>query len=155
VFIGEIFNKSGSQTRRQKDRSIKLKDEYSRIARWAESQIRKRPMSTLSAEQDEYDGYDDVGEAASRSSVTGISASDTSLEALELGIACLFVACAPQRNSTKAGRHLGDENQSFKVVSACCIVKELDKALSIADIRAGAAYLSGGGFVGTSSGRRG
>jgi hypothetical protein len=32
VFTGNIFNKSGIQTRRQRDRSLQLKDKFERIA---------------------------------------------------------------------------------------------------------------------------
>lgn len=156
MFIGEIFNKSGAQTRRQRDRSIKLKDAYSRIARWAESQIRKRPMTKLATEQgeeaDEWD--DDLGETSTKSSATGTSAFSSSLEALELSIACLVVGSAPSSNTGTGGRQSNNRHQSFKVVSACCVVKELDKTIGLADIRAGAASRSGGGYVGTIAGRR-
>ncbi|KAL5000778.1 RNA dependent RNA polymerase-domain-containing protein [Aspergillus recurvatus] len=40
VFIGQILNNSGVQTHRQRERSIKLKDEFERIASWILSQMR-------------------------------------------------------------------------------------------------------------------
>ncbi|KAL4981526.1 RNA dependent RNA polymerase-domain-containing protein [Aspergillus falconensis] len=40
VFIGQILNNSGVQTHRQRERSIKLKDEFERIATWISSQMR-------------------------------------------------------------------------------------------------------------------
>lgn len=36
VFTGTLFNKSGGQTRRQRDRSIQLKDEFDRITKSTE-----------------------------------------------------------------------------------------------------------------------
>ncbi|KAI0856865.1 RNA dependent RNA polymerase-domain-containing protein [Xylaria cubensis] len=41
VFTGTIFNNSGIQTRRQRDTSMRLKDEFDRISKWVEDLIRK------------------------------------------------------------------------------------------------------------------
>ncbi|KAI1736387.1 RNA dependent RNA polymerase-domain-containing protein [Xylaria scruposa] len=41
VFTGTIFNNSGIQTRRQRDTSLRLKDEFDRISKWVEDLIRK------------------------------------------------------------------------------------------------------------------
>ncbi|TRX89845.1 hypothetical protein FHL15_009278 [Xylaria flabelliformis] len=41
VFTGTIFNNSGIQTRRQRDTSTRLKDEFDRISKWIEDLIRK------------------------------------------------------------------------------------------------------------------
>ncbi|KAL6232980.1 hypothetical protein BDW75DRAFT_246854 [Aspergillus navahoensis] len=46
VFIGQILNNGGVQTHRQRERSIKLKDEFERIASWILSEMRPRgPIS--------------------------------------------------------------------------------------------------------------
>ncbi|KAH7410523.1 rna-dependent rna polymerase [Phaeosphaeria sp. MPI-PUGE-AT-0046c] len=102
VFTGTIFNSTGSQTRRQRDGSIKLKDEFDRIVRWTASMIK-----------------------------TGSHRSRTLAEdSLALSIACLEVACTTSQRSCRlgAGRHK-NEWQSFKIIAACCAIKELDNAL--------------------------
>jgi hypothetical protein len=101
VFTGTIFNSTGSQTRRQRDGSIRLRDEFDRIARWTVSMIRK-------------------GSHRSR-----IESGDS----LALSIACLVIgSLRVQRTLTLGpGRNRG-ELQSFKVIAACCALKELDLA---------------------------
>ncbi|KAK7177991.1 RNA-dependent RNA polymerase [Paraphaeosphaeria sporulosa] len=109
VFTGTIFNKSGVQTRRQRDKSIQLKDEFERIAHWTENMIRKRNVKAL----------DDAGQEGH-----GVRSDD----ALALSVACLIVGCMKQQ--TRGGRRPRQEDtfQSFKVVAACCAIKELDAA---------------------------
>jgi hypothetical protein len=144
VFTGNIFNKSGVQTRRQRDKSIQLKDEFDRIAHWTEGMIRKRRTADLANEKhdDNTDG-DDSSSAADPHS------------ALELSIACLQVGCGRERRDRSGGWGRGSDggHQSFKVVAACCLVKELDLALRRVEIAAGAA-LVGGGYVGVRGARR-
>lgn len=110
VFTGNIFNKSGVQTRRQRDRSVQLKDEFDRISRWAEAMIRKRKMRTLDD--------DDEDEQPTPNPE----------DALVLSIACLQVGTL--KDLTRLGyRRLDEEFQSFKVTAACCVIRELDAAI--------------------------
>lgn len=111
VFTGNIFSVSGVQTRRQRDRSLKLKDEFDRIARWIENLIRRRTTLT-SAKQDD-----------------ASNAPEGPMEALKMSVACLGVSLSKgtHGNGLTHGRW-SDEYQSFKVISACCVMKELDAA---------------------------
>ncbi|KAK9773406.1 putative RNA dependent RNA polymerase-domain-containing protein [Seiridium cardinale] len=143
VFTGNIFNKSGVQTRRQRDSSLKLKDEFDRIAAWIEALIRKRSIPGLTAEQD------DEGDSYTESTTND----DAELTPLELSIACLHVGCIREEGRRNTGwnsrQSNGEGHLSFKVVAACCLVKELDIAIKRAEIQAGA-RLIGGGYVGVS-----
>ncbi|KAH6651893.1 RNA dependent RNA polymerase-domain-containing protein [Truncatella angustata] len=134
IFTGNIFNKSGVQTRRQRDRSLKLKDHFDCIATWIEGLIRKRPIAGISDEQNGKYG-----------STTTDGSKSTSLQ---LSIASLHVGCIREQGRTNGGwgkKSGGEDNLSFKIVAACCVVKELDIAIKQAEIK-------GGGHVGTSDG---
>ncbi|KAF2014265.1 RdRP-domain-containing protein [Aaosphaeria arxii CBS 175.79] len=101
VFTGEIFNKTGVQTRRQRDKSILLKDEFDRISQSTSAMIRK---------------HDDE------------SAGPT--DGLALSIACLDVGIKKPRRNYGREREEGDF-QSFKVIAACCAFRELDIVTSM------------------------
>ena len=143
VFTGCIFNKSGVQTRRQRDKSLQLKDEFDRIAKWAESAIRKRKSRTQQADldQDQEDGGDDYYAAVE---------TDIGPSGLELSVACLVVACTKKTpgNRRSGGLNTDSEFQSFKAVAASCALRELDIATRKRNL-----YGGGGGFVGV-NGRR-
>ncbi|RYP16074.1 hypothetical protein DL765_005332 [Monosporascus sp. GIB2] len=130
VFTGCIFNKTGTQTRRQRDRSIRLKDEFDRIAKWTQSVIRKQKIESRVDDDadDDDDGHTEAG-------VSG----------LELSVACLREGCAPSRGV--AGSRTGKVFQSFKVIAASCALRELDFAIKRQEIAAGASVM-GGGYVG-------
>jgi hypothetical protein len=101
VFTGTIFNSTGSQTRRQRDGSIRLKDEFDRISRWTVSMIRK---------------------GSQRSRVE-------SEDSLALSIACLEVgSLRPQRSSGLGMGRRKHELQSFRILAASCALKELEIA---------------------------
>lgn len=135
VFCGSILNKRGSQTRRQRDSSIKLKDEIDRITTLIVKQIRDISL-----------GNDDKTEVVSVSgSVT--SANRTRDDILELCWACVRVGCVKESEKS----HLGAKKfQSFKVLAACCLFKELDAFFRRKEV----IYGDGGGYLGVSSGRR-
>ena len=82
VFSGNIFNKSGVQTRRQRDRSIQIKDEFDRICDMVTKLIRKRVL---------YDSDEEDEESLASGSLLGEGEYDH-VEALELSVACLAVA---------------------------------------------------------------
>lgn len=117
VFTGSIFNPSGVQTRRQRDRSLQLKDEFERIARWIENLIRRRTVKAAGENGGDAKGPEDP------------------LEALVFSIACFEVSQVSQKHGhrSRSGR-AADEYQSFKIVSACCAIKELDETLKRADV---------------------
>lgn len=144
IFTGYIFNKTGVQTRRQRDKSIQLKDEFDRIAKWAESAIRKRkpPSQRTDPEADLDDGAEGHHAAAEI---------DSGPSALELSLACLGIACAPKKGGDRRSglSRIDDEFQSFKVVAASCALRELEIAIRKRDLDGG----DGGGFVGV-NGRR-
>lgn len=113
VFTGNIYNKSGAQTRRQRDKSLRLKDEFDRIAKWAERVIRRRDIATEdSAEEQHHEA-------------------DISNEALISSLACLEVGCAKIEGKfpSDSTRRSGGEFHSFKIIAACCAIKELDAAV--------------------------
>jgi hypothetical protein len=99
------------QTQRQRDKSLRLKDEFDRITQWTETMIRKPEMGGQSSSTDE----DRI-----------IAGSD---DGLALSMACLHVGLKrKQSRRFEAGRFDG-KFQSFKVIAACCVIRELDAAM--------------------------
>ncbi|OAG12010.1 RdRP-domain-containing protein [Paraphaeosphaeria sporulosa] len=111
VFTGNIFSTSGVQTRRQRDRSLQLKDEFDRIARWTENLIRRRTTATSAKPDDASNAPEDP------------------MEALKMSIACLE---ASQLKGSRGNRFTHgrwtEAYHSFKIISACCVVRELNAA---------------------------
>ncbi|KAI0450408.1 RNA dependent RNA polymerase-domain-containing protein [Xylaria acuta] len=144
VFTGTIFNKSGIQTRRQRDTSMRLKDEFDRITKWVEGLIRKHDMKASKhlpdgVEGDPDDVYDDSTD------------SEVEFTALELSIACLH-AGVDRHHRRSVNRRNADDFESFKVIAAHCALRELEIAIQQRDIAEGTAIMSGG-FPGVKSGR--
>lgn len=100
------------QTRRQRDKSVQLKDEFDRIAQWAETMIRKRKRGTPSNRTE------------------GEQLTAGSDDALMLSIACVKVGCIKQRVKQFGSGRAEENLQSFKVIAACCAIKELDVAMN-------------------------
>ncbi|KAI0885091.1 RdRP-domain-containing protein [Annulohypoxylon maeteangense] len=122
VFTGCIFSKSGIQTRRQRDKSIRLKDEYDRIAKWIEGLIRKKEVPLREGEDADADEFNDQPtdhDASGLGSSLGPSA-------LDLSIACLHVSTKQSDNTGRSKIDL----QSFRIVAAQCALTELDLALA-------------------------
>ncbi|KAK8038458.1 hypothetical protein PG993_006869 [Apiospora rasikravindrae] len=135
VFTGNIFNKSGVQTPRQRDRSLKLKEAFDRMAKTTVALIRKNKH-----------GHDEHGTEEDDVASTVLDCNP--LAALELSLACLHVGRRQlQSLSVRWGQKDGNSGgyQSFKVVAASCATKELDLAVRRAEMRAGASMLRGGG----------
>ncbi len=104
VFIGYIINKTGVQTRRQRERSLGLKDEFDRIATWITSQMRPH-------------GDDIVP-------VTGY---ETELDALGLCLACVFIGGKWEHPEATRRRRGGyGELKSFRAIAASALLAELD-----------------------------
>lgn len=128
VFIGFIFNKTGRQTNRQRDRSMKLKDEYDRIATWIMKQLRS---STLGE-------GDDLG---------------SHKKAVELCSAALYDGVGYDEGGAKVdtrSRRTVSAVQSFKVVAAAALLHELNFVDKVVQARG-----RGGGYVGVRGAGRG
>ncbi|CAJ2512005.1 Uu.00g076300.m01.CDS01 [Anthostomella pinea] len=138
VFTGSIFNKSGKQTPRQRDKSTQLKDEFDRISKWAEDLIRKQGDKPPGDYND--DDTEDEDDAYQGSSP------------LELSIACLHVGVERATFEPGSNRRGGGDFQSFKIVAAHCALRELEHAIKQGEIAAGVAVM-GGGFPGVNAGR--
>ncbi|KAK7981199.1 FAD/NAD(P)-binding domain-containing protein [Apiospora arundinis] len=136
VFTGNIFNKSGVQTKRQRDRSTKLKEAFDRMSKTTVGLIRKNRHA-----------HDDEVEGPERADDTGstLGLNNDPLAALELSLACLHVGRRKQHNpsSGRWGQKGDDGFQSFKVVAASCVTRELDLAIRHAEVMAGASILNG------------
>ncbi|KAK3684108.1 RNA dependent RNA polymerase-domain-containing protein [Podospora appendiculata] len=100
VFVGFILNKTGAQTTRQRDRSVKLKEEFERVTGWITSQIRK-PASP--------------------------GGHTSELDALELCLACVDAGCVQKpRQISSWTRTAGQNIESFKIVAASALMRELN-----------------------------
>lgn len=100
VFIGNILNKSGVQTNRQRDNSIKLRDEFQRISLWITSQMRRvhhEPDAPLTGYQTVHDN-------------------------LHLCLACVYAGS--EKGSGLQGKAF-ENMQSFQVVAGCALLSEL------------------------------
>ncbi|KAF4169051.1 hypothetical protein CNMCM6936_009648 [Aspergillus lentulus] len=103
VFIGSVINKSGVQTRRQRDQSQKLADEFERIASWITDQMHRHRKVEIP--RTDY---------------------KTGTETLELCLACFQVAEEQNADSTYGRRNDYGELKSFRIVAACALLAELD-----------------------------
>lgn len=100
VFIGNIMNRSsgGVQTRRQRDNSIKLKEEFDQVAAWVARSMRNvRPDVEPTGYQSEFDN-------------------------LHLCMACVHVG--GEKDSGDGGYFAN--LQSFRIVAACALLAELN-----------------------------
>lgn len=127
VFIGNPINKSGVQTRRQRDSGIKLKDEMGRIATWITRQMRK------------------VNHDAEGEGVAAPTGYQTEFDNLHLCLACVHAGCE-ETTGVRETRFEG--MQTFRIVAACALLSEIS-LFGNGQQRGG-----GGGFVGVSGGRR-
>ena len=99
VFVGSILNKSGAQTHRQRDRSVKLKDECERITTWITHEMR---------------------------SPTPLGGHASELYPLELCFACLCIGCERGEGvAYRSRRSSAQDVQGFKVVAAAALMFEL------------------------------
>lgn len=101
VFIGNILNRSGVQTNRQRDSSIKLKDSFDRMAQWITKSMRSV-------------GHDDS------MPLTGYQ---TKYDNLHLCLAC--VHAGGEKEAGMQGSYYRNM-QSFRVVAACALLSELN-----------------------------
>lgn len=97
VFIGNIINRSGVQSNRQRDNSIKLRDEFARISSWITGRMRKSSHETRSGYELPHDN-------------------------LHLCFACVH-AGGEKDPGLKSSDH--ENMQSFRVLAACALLSEL------------------------------
>ncbi|KAF4415615.1 RNA-directed RNA polymerase [Fusarium acutatum] len=135
AFCGFILNKRGAQTRRQGDSSIKLKEEIDRIMTCIVKQIRDR-------------GVGDGAETLSTATDADAAPSRWREDVVGLCWACVAVACI-RKEFAPIVYHGTGELESFRIVAACCLLKELNNLARKMEISAG------GGFVGVGRGRGG
>ncbi|KAH6976978.1 RNA dependent RNA polymerase-domain-containing protein [Ilyonectria sp. MPI-CAGE-AT-0026] len=129
VFCGFILNKRGGQTRRQRDSSIKLKEEIDRVMTWIVKLMRNRETGS------------DAETMASR-------VPEGSEAVVELCWACLAIGCISEASASPPSYHGSCELRSFRVVAACCLVKEFNLLMN--DVEVGS-----GGYVGVRGGGSG
>lgn len=154
VLTGTVFNKSGKQTRRQRENSMKMKEKTSDVFAWLVSLLRN-------GEGPPFD--DDAASVTSEAS--GLSAGmkgltlgskrfETRVRSLELCIACLRVGGEKGRRGWGGRRWGGEEEiRSFRVVAGSCVLRGLDQyAFDLEEARRRRSE-RGGGYVGT-KGRR-
>ncbi|PYI11718.1 rna-dependent rna polymerase [Aspergillus sclerotiicarbonarius CBS 121057] len=103
VFIGSVMNKGGVQTRRQRDQSRKLADEFDRISTWIVGQMR---------------GGSTAGPTTSPSDP---------LKPLEFCFACIHAGGETEKGSTRRRRDEYGQLKSFRVVASCALLFELDQ----------------------------
>ncbi|KAK3905375.1 RNA dependent RNA polymerase-domain-containing protein [Staphylotrichum tortipilum] len=100
VFVGFVINKSGVQTRRQRDSSVKLKEEFEHITAGITREMRNPGVPT--------------------------GGSVRELGALELCLACLSVGCERQYRGGRPGHRVSSQDlESFKIVAAAAVIREL------------------------------
>lgn len=128
VFIGNVLNKSGVQTHRQRDSSIKLKDEMGRISTWITGQMRRV-------------NHEPAGETAT---LTGYQ---TQFDNLHLCLACVH---AGSEDTAGPRESRFEDMQSFRVAAACSLLSEINLFENGQQRGSG----GGGGFVGVGGGRR-
>ncbi|KAK4233862.1 RNA dependent RNA polymerase-domain-containing protein [Achaetomium macrosporum] len=116
------------ETRRQRDRSVKLKDEFERITTYITREMR---------------------------SPTSDSGYTSELDALELCLACLHVACQKERRELRPRhRSSAQDLESFKIVAAAALMRELSVLERGTAAGQAYAYGGGGGYVGVEGGPR-
>ncbi len=127
VFVGFIVNKSGVQTSRQRDKSIKLKDEFDRISLGFSRVISNyRARTELDDKAAESEADDDVRSAGMDANAVPAG---PCLDGLAMAIACLHVTCEPVHHSRHSTRHRSVEHslESFRVIAATELGRELHR----------------------------
>lgn len=138
AFCGSILNPKGSQTRRQRDSSIKLKEEMDSVMSLIVKLIRDRGGGATNHNDDASSVVTDDGQSERER-----------MSAVEMCWACMVVGGL--KNSNRSQSNLVNEKplESFRVVAASCLVKELSELVQRKQLAWAAAA---GGFVGVQTG---
>ncbi|RDA84822.1 hypothetical protein CP532_3158 [Ophiocordyceps camponoti-leonardi (nom. inval.)] len=168
AFCGSLLNKRGSQTRRQRDLSIKLLEETDRVTRWIVGLIRRGDKTSrdrgdydgddndFDDDDDEeggvdlYDGQDAAVETNGDKAAAGKVTEDLSKreKVVQLCWACLVAGCVTETEGETYARD-NSEMKSFRVVAAACLLRELKLLQAVVqDVK------GGGGYVGVSGNSR-
>ena len=144
LFIGQVFNKRGAQTRRQRDCSEKLRSTYDRVSGAIWRIVRERPAA---------DNESIAGSVtnASVASVRGGSM-ESDKNVLETALACFYVSIEGRGRGVGNRYSKEEQVETFKVLAANIFLKELEMYKKAEEIRLGA-EMSSGGYVGVSGGR--
>ncbi|KAK5997775.1 putative RNA-dependent RNA polymerase 1-like protein [Cladobotryum mycophilum] len=125
AFCGSLLKKVGRQTQRERDSSMKLKEQMEGVMTWIVKLIRDRTTSGENAPPT-FDG----GERER-------------MNAVELCWACVMVGCSKKPDDPKTPYYGTGDMESFRVLAACCLAKELSDLLNHSN-RAD----TGGGYLG-------
>lgn len=104
VFIGCILNNTGCQTRRQRERSIRLKDEFDRISAFIMAQMRPHGNT-----------------------IVPLTGYESEMDALELCLACVYIGGERSSSTSERYRRNGSDGLgSFQIVAACALLAEVE-----------------------------
>jgi hypothetical protein len=128
VFIGTVHNKHGAQTRRQREKSIKLKDEIDRYTNSIAKQIR-RVAANHADESERASTIDDASSTVSMGSAATES-NAARFASVELALACLNIACTSLVEGTEhTHKDRIEELVSFRVIAAAVLRREMEWAM--------------------------
>lgn len=125
VFIGATLSRSGHQTTRQRNQSMKLHDEFKRISMVAIRAMRN-PLapSALAGHDDKVESVVGAPSVVSMTETTETASRpyDRAVERLAMAMACLEVGCEKKFH---AASNRGTEFESFRVIAAAEVLREL------------------------------
>ncbi|KAJ2969240.1 hypothetical protein NQ176_g8770 [Zarea fungicola] len=122
AFCGDVVNKTGSQSRQQRDLSTKLKDEMDRLMNWIAWLIRN-PEDKTGGPESQILAHTLQGGAPTSSRLP----SSGRLNALEMSVACFQISMQRKPAPAFPGRReKSDGLQSFRVIAAACMLNELE-----------------------------
>ncbi|KAI3540164.1 RNA-dependent RNA polymerase [Colletotrichum filicis] len=155
VFCGSIFNKTGAQTRRQKDNSMKLKQEFDRLADLMVQQMRRKFRNVGDKAAQPTDIYNNPAPTGTRQIDDDIERLlAPNKDALEMSYACFMVGLLPSTDLERG--HRATQLESFKIISAGVLLKELTELANRVKggrlVNPSNGDAAGGGFVGVSGG---
>ncbi|OAA55404.1 RNA-dependent RNA polymerase [Cordyceps fumosorosea ARSEF 2679] len=133
VFCGSVLNRQGIQSRKQREASMRLKEETDRhmawIAKLIHDGITKKKTEEGGAGAVAYHDYDSGDDDDDDDDDDESDGDGEEYDALRLAWACLVVGCA--KTKVEPGRDEEEEEegeeelQSFRVVAAACLLREL------------------------------
>lgn len=145
LFIGYVFNKRGSQTRRQRECSEKLHTTFERIstAIWRMIRERKKVKESMNLENNNYsathptDDIESLAESlatvttvtaatAKTVSTAGVTPVTADKEVLELALACFIVSLEERKGIRRVTFKKEWNVETFKILAANVFLKELE-----------------------------
>lgn len=133
VFVGNILNRSGVQTNRQRDSSTKLRDEFERISNCTcfSTSATFSLIAALSAKQSNFADACFLGITKSMRRVSHdpgdpVIGYQDRYDNLHLCFACVHAGGKAAQDDLWRQSHDYDNLQSFRVVAACALLSELN-----------------------------